>query len=134
MNSLVEDKVIQQMVDTVVSTVDPQQVILFGSYSQGNARSDSDIDFLVVTRDTFGLHRSRRKAAAQVWRVLAKFGVPTDVLMYSTDEVARWQQSPNHIIYRALQEGKVLYERSPAGPATHDGGSTRSESTGGNDG
>jgi hypothetical protein len=31
--------------------------------------------------------------------------------VYSTDEVAKWQYTVNHIIARALREGKLLYER-----------------------
>lgn len=35
-----------------------------------------------------------------------------DVLMFSTEEVAKWRYSRNHVIPRAIAEGKVLYERS----------------------
>jgi hypothetical protein len=38
--------------------------------------------------------------------------VPTDVLVYSRDEAERWRKSLNHVVGRALREGKVLYERS----------------------
>jgi hypothetical protein len=31
--------------------------------------------------------------------------------VYTTDEVAKWQCSINHIIARCLREGKLLYER-----------------------
>lgn len=116
------------MVNAVVATIQPQQVILFGSYSRDEARPDSDLDFLVITQETFGPHHSRRQAAAKVWRTLAQFRVPTDVLLYSAAEVTQWHQSPNHIIARALREGKVLYERSPASPTVTHGRSAGSES------
>ncbi len=129
MNSLVNCHVIQQMVDAVVAAVNPQQVILFGSYGRDLAQPHSDIDFLVITKDIFGPHHSRRKETAKVWQALAKFGIPTDVLIYSTDEIAQWHQSPNHIIARALQEGKILYERSSARPAIDGDRPAGSEST-----
>ncbi len=35
--------------------------------------------------------------------------VAKDILIYSRDEVERWRNTRNHIIARALREGKVLY-------------------------
>ena len=106
-----DQTLLTQMVRAVVEAVEPSQVILFGSYARGTANAGSDIDFLIVEDEGFGVGRSRRKEAAKVWRVLAKFGIPTDVLMYSANEVAEWSQSPNHVIARALEEGQVVYER-----------------------
>ena len=106
-----DQTLLTQMVRAVVEAVEPSQVILFGSYAKGTANAGSDIDFLIVEDKGFGLGRSRRKEAAKVWRVLAKFGIPTDVLMCSANEVAEWSQSPNHVIARALEEGQVVYER-----------------------
>ena len=114
-SSTIDNHLLTQMVQAVVEAVDPSQVILFGSQARGTAKSSSDVDFLVVETESFGAGRSRRKEAAKVWRALAKFGIPTDVLMYSADEIAEWSQSPNHVIARALEEGKIVYERSKAG-------------------
>ena len=47
----------------------------------------------------------------RLWRVLAAFDAPADLLVYSRDEVAYWRDSCNHVLARALREGKVLYER-----------------------
>ena len=106
-----DQTLLNQMVGAVVEAVEPSRVILFGSYAKGTAKTGSDVDFLIVEDEGFGVGRSRRKEAAKVWRVLAKFGIPTDVLMYSANEVAEWSQSPNHVIARALEEGQVVYER-----------------------
>ncbi len=35
-----------------------------------------------------------------------------DFLLFSPEEVARWRNSMNHVVFHALQEGKVLYERT----------------------
>jgi hypothetical protein len=34
-----------------------------------------------------------------------------EILVYSSDEVERWRESRNHVVGRALREGRVLYER-----------------------
>jgi predicted nucleotidyltransferase len=107
----IDQSLLFEMVKAVVDAVKPSQVILFGSQAKGTANSESDVDFLIVEDEGFGINRSRRKEAAKVWRALAQFGIPTDVLMYSTDEVAEWRQSPNHVISRAFEEGQIVYER-----------------------
>lgn len=130
----VDSNLLDKMVKAVVKAVNPTQVILFGSQAKGNAQSDSDIDFLVVEAEGFGPGRSRHQEAVRVWRTLAKFGVPTDVLIYSAEEVKEWSQSPNHVISKVLKEGQVLYERPEASQSITDNCSTRPKSAQRNDG
>ena len=48
---------------------------------------------------------------ARLGRALDGFRVAADVLVYSRDEVEYWRDSLNHVLARALREGRVLYER-----------------------
>ena len=108
----VDSALLQRMAAAIVAKVDPEQVILFGSHARGDAEADSDIDLLVIEAEPFGPGRDRRAEAVRLWRALAEFRVPKDILVYSSDEVEYWRDSPNHVLARALREGKVLYERS----------------------
>jgi predicted nucleotidyltransferase len=107
----VTEQVVDEMVQAIVREIDPEQIFLFGSRSRGNARSDSDVDLLIIERQPFGPHRSRWQELARIRRALSAFRVPKDILVYSSDEVAKWQHAVNHIISRGLREGKLLYER-----------------------
>lgn len=107
----VTDDLLHKMVRAIVAEVDPEQVILFGSRARGDAREDSDIDLLVIESSPFGNGRSRRREAVRLWRAVSGLGVAKDVLVYSRDEVEHWRNSLNHVLARALREGKVLYER-----------------------
>ena len=107
----VDDALLERMVQVIVDEVDPEQVILFGSRARGDARTDSDVDLVVVEASPFGPDRNRRAEAARLWRALSGFRVPKDILVFSRNEVDYWRDSLNHVLSRALREGKVLYER-----------------------
>ena len=107
----VTDALLDQMVQAIVAEVDPEQVILFGSRARGDAREDSDVDLVVVEAEPFGPERSRRQELVRLYHALVEFPVSTDILVYSYDDVAYWRDSLNHVLARALREGKVLYER-----------------------
>ena len=107
----VDDALLERMVQVIVDEVDPEQVILFGSHARGDARTDSDVDLVVVESTPFGENRSRGVEETRLWRALASFHISKDILVYSRDEVDYWRDSLNHVLARALREGKVLYER-----------------------
>ncbi len=110
--SAVADELIQKMADTIVREVDPAQIILFGSRARGDADAHSDVDLLIVQDRPFSSLRGRLEQKGRLWRVLAKFGVPVDILMYAPDQLDKWRDSRNHVIGHALREGKVVYERN----------------------
>jgi uncharacterized protein len=103
---------LQDITKAIVSAVNPEQVLLVGSWARGDARSDSDLDLLIIQREPFGPQRSRSQEIRRIRRILSDFRLPKDILVYSLDEVARWRNSVNHILAKCLREGKVLYARS----------------------
>ncbi|MCZ0938703.1 MAG: nucleotidyltransferase domain-containing protein [Caldilineaceae bacterium] len=107
----VTDALLEQMVEKIVAEVDPEQIILFGSRARGDARAGSDVDLAVVESEPFGQERSKRLEAARLYRTLSGFLVSKYILEYSRDEVDYWRDSFNHVLARALREGRVLYER-----------------------
>jgi len=108
----ITEQVLDEIVDVIVREVNPEQIILFGSRARGEAAADSDIDLLIVENEPFEPSRSRYQEITRFRRTLSQFQIAKDILVYSTDEVAKWQQSVNHIISRSLREGRLLYERS----------------------
>ncbi|MBF0107984.1 MAG: nucleotidyltransferase domain-containing protein [Magnetococcales bacterium] len=95
----------------IVEAADPEQVILFGSHARGEARTDSDLDLLVVESAPFGPERSRYREMARLERAMGRFPAPTDILVYSREEIERFRDATCHLVHRALREGRVLYER-----------------------
>ena len=106
----VTDALLDRMVRAIVDEVDPEQVILFGSRGRGDARESSDIDLIVVEAEPFGPGRSRHKELVRLYHAVAGFHVPADILVFSHEDVAYWRDSLNHVLARALREGKALHE------------------------
>ncbi|SFE11311.1 nucleotidyltransferase domain-containing protein [Nitrosomonas sp. Nm166] len=106
-----EEILLHQMVETIVREVSPETIILFGSRARGDSRPDSDVDLLIVETKPFSLQRSRRKEAARLYIALKRLNISKDILLYSRDEFERWKNSSNHVIGRAVREGKVLYNQ-----------------------
>ena len=107
----VTNDLLDRMVHAIVDEVDPEQVILFGSRGRGDHRADSDVDLIVVETEPFGPERSRHREMVRLYHAVAGFRVPADLLVYSHDDVDYWRDSLNHVLGRALREGKVLYDR-----------------------
>jgi len=107
----INDDLLDRMVQAIVDEVDPEQVILFGSRARDDHRENSDIDLIVVEAEPFGPERSRHGEMVRLYHAVARFPVATDVLVYSHEDVDYWRDSLNHVLARALREGRVLYER-----------------------
>jgi predicted nucleotidyltransferase len=108
----VSDETLSKMVQTIVREVDPERIYLFGSRARGDERADSDVDLLIVDRKPFGPSHSRFREINQIYQALSSFRVPKDIVLYSSDEFAKWRTSINHVVGRCNREGKLLYERS----------------------
>jgi addiction module HigA family antidote len=102
---------LDEIVARIVEAVDPDRIVLFGSAARGEAGPSSDVDLLVVDREPFGPGRSRRGRLRRIREALAGSGVAKDILLFSADEIERWRHSPNHVVARALQQGRVLFAR-----------------------
>lgn len=116
------EDVLGEIVEEIVHEVSPERIYVFGSRARGDARPDSDLDLLVVEQGEFGPERSRRHEMSRLWRRLAQFRMPKDILVFSVDEVERWRGARNHVIARALREGRLVYDRQGRGERASAGG------------
>ena len=102
-------EMIREMASVVAREAKPEAIILFGSHALGTARPDSDVDLMIIEKGPFGPGKDRRGEMTRLWRALAGFAVAKDILVYTREEVERWRGARNHVIARALREGKMLY-------------------------
>jgi predicted nucleotidyltransferase len=109
--AMITDQMLREIVAAAVRAVDPERIILFGSYARDEAGLSSDLDLLIVERGPLGQGKTRRSEIKRLRRALWDFRVPIDILIYTEDEIAAWRDSVNHVIARSLREGRILYER-----------------------
>jgi uncharacterized protein len=103
---MVDDRVVHQAIRLLLAAAPGSKVILFGSYARGEARPDSDLDFLVIepqVEDHLG-------EMARLSQTLAPLMVPADVLVVSAERFEYWKDTPNTVYNRAVREGRV-YEQ-----------------------
>ena len=103
-------ELLNNIVEEIIDEVDAEKIILFGSYASGEENENSDLDLLIIEKESFK-NRSRRDEISKVRDRLSKYRVPKDILIYDENEIEEWKDSINHVIARSLREGKVLYER-----------------------
>jgi len=103
---------IMQLVDLVAEVVDPDRIILFGSYAYGEPTDNSDIDLLIIkngkdftiddeTQYAIAIHRARRHRQVK----------PRYDVFFGTDSQVEEIASNGGSYVDALQKGKVIYER-----------------------
>ncbi len=108
---MVEDrkirKIIREITEKIKKGYHPEKIILFGSYAQGGARQDSDIDLLVIKESIW----RRDERDREIRRLLEGVRFPLDIFVYTPEEVKRLYPLKGSFINRIFNSGEVLYER-----------------------
>ncbi len=84
--------------------INPQKIVLFGSYARGKAREDSDIDLVVISDDFKKLNLRERLEILGLagGRILE----PVEALGYTPEEIKN--VNPISILNEALRTGIVV--------------------------
>ena len=102
-----DEQVVKKAVDLLLRAAPAgSKVILFGSHARGEARPDSDLDFLVVEPRV----ENRYAESIRLREALRNLDSAVDVLVVSAKIFQEWADTPNTVIYEAAREGKV-YEQ-----------------------
>jgi len=82
-----------------------EKVVLFGSYAEGIATEDSDVDLLVICSFE---GKSVNKSVEIRMKLRPKF--PLDLIVRTPEKVRQRLEMGDDFMREILQEGKVLYE------------------------
>lgn len=98
---------LNQITQKLVEQIQPEKIVVFGSYATERATPNSDVDLLVILESD--LRRDQRQEA--ISRVLRPRDFPLDVLAYTPAEVDTCLADPHSFLRHILTTGRVLYER-----------------------
>lgn len=101
-------KSLRLAIQRIVQELDPEKIVLFGSYAYGNPNRHSDVDLLVVMKTEASL----KERSWAVSRLLLPRPFPVDILVKTPEEVAENLKAGDFFLKEILTRGKVLYERS----------------------
>jgi len=96
--------------------LNPQKIILFGSYAYGNPTKDSDIDLIIVTDDDIFSRDFEEKMQIhlKVANLLTDMQreIPIDLIVHTKPMHDRFNELNSMFCREINEKGIVLYERS----------------------
>ena len=104
---MITEKKISEIVKKIASGYNPEKIILFGSYANGTAAENSDVDLFIIKNSEL----PRPQRAVQLRRILLGSQVPMDIIVYTPNEVNNEKDEKYSFVYEILNSGKTVYER-----------------------
>ncbi|MGM0509380.1 MAG: nucleotidyltransferase domain-containing protein [Fusobacteriota bacterium] len=89
----------------ICDAVNPESIILFGSYANGTADNESDIDLMVIERE---LKNSKVKEAIKLRKLLKDVKGPKDILVLDKEEFDFYKKEPGSIVREANEKGEII--------------------------
>jgi predicted nucleotidyltransferase len=94
------------VVERLKAEFQPEQIFLFGSHAWGTPHEDSDVDLMVIVRES-GERAIRRMQRAH--HCLGDLDMSKDVFVQTRQEFDRYKHLPVSIQHQILQRGRKLY-------------------------
>lgn len=105
MKTLSQD-LLSELTTRLAAEFQPEEVWLFGSHAWGDPDEGSDVDLLVVVRDS---DEPPARRAQRAHRCLRGLGVAKDVLVKTRAELERFRRVPSSLEAEILQRGRKIY-------------------------
>lgn len=104
---MITNQNIEDVKNRIVNFIHPEKIILFGSYADGKATEDSDLDLLIVYKTDL----PRKERRLPIRKALHDFKFPMDIIVYTPEEIEYYKDSSMAFITQVVEEGKVIYAR-----------------------
>jgi predicted nucleotidyltransferase len=96
-----------KIISIIVSLVDPEQIVLFGSYARGENKNTSDIDLLILKRNL----KNSKTITDNLYRSFFdnKIKIPVDLIVIDYDKYNNLKNEIGYIYKTINEEGKLIY-------------------------
>jgi len=103
---------IKQEIAECLGPLDPEKIILFGSYAYGNPAEESDVDIYVVTRDEFMPKNWREKmmvkkaVSSRLMELRKKY--PIDLIVHTKPMHKKFVELQSSFSREIMSKGSVI--------------------------
>ncbi|TKB74928.1 MAG: nucleotidyltransferase domain-containing protein [Nitrospira sp.] len=97
---------LEKVVERLKAEFQPDEIYLFGSHAWGVPTDDSDVDLMVIVRDSTEKTIRRMQRAH---RCLSGLGFAKDVLVPTRAQVDRYKHLRASLFHQVLAKGRKLY-------------------------
>ena len=97
---------LEKAVERLKAEFQPEEIYVFGSHAWGTPTDDSDVDLMVIVRDS-GEKAIRRMQRAH--RCLSGLGFSKDVLVPTRAQVERYKHLRASLFHQVLANGRKIY-------------------------
>lgn len=98
---------IRTLLREVLSSLNYEKIILFGSRARKDFSQKSDYDILIIMKKSLMI-KEKMKLSALLRRELAKKGIDADIIIKSKDEVDYYKEKIGSVVRSAVKEGVAL--------------------------
>ena len=97
---MISSEEISNISEILVNNYKPDKVILFGSYAQGTAEENSDLDLMIISDREKSLPRYKRGLKLRIQ--LSKYPfIKKDIVIYTHKEFAKWSNIPHSFVHQS---------------------------------
>lgn len=104
---MINKDTIDAVVKKLVEVYSPLGIYLFGSYAWGKPNEDSDLDILVIIKDSLD---KPHKRIVKGLKSLRSLRIPKDLIVSTKNEFEISSSDKATLFYKIKEEGQKLYE------------------------
>lgn len=104
---MLTEKEIEKLIGRIVARIQPQRIIIFGSYAKDSATAQSDLDILVITETELPM----ANRGDDLKPILSNSLIPVDVHFYTPEEIEEYSQEPFSFISSILKSGRIVFQK-----------------------
>ena len=97
---------LEEAIRRIAAALRPEKIYLFGSHAWGTVTQDSDIDLLVIVKDS---NQPTYRLSHEAYRSLRGIREPFEVVVRTVDEVEKSKFVVTSLVKKMVEQGKLVY-------------------------
>ncbi len=113
----ITNSIIVEVIRRLVASLNPEEIILFGSYAWGNPHEYSDLDLCIIVPDDIP-DFDRIEWGVRAINAVDDLMIDVDVLIKTRNDVETFKTVPASLTRKIVEQGKLLYGQGKAHSGT----------------